>query len=203
MAAPELEEPIGDHHPVLHRVPSVSAPAPRGRPARPSGPRVNGAIRARRVLLIDETGQKVGEVTLPDALARAQAAELDLVEVAPGVDPPVCRIVDYGKLRYEASLKEKAARKASHTDELKEIKLRPGIGDHDYDVKLRKLIELLGKGHRVKVTVTLRGRMQSRPEAADAVLERVTADVGEAGRCEAHRRMGRNAMMTVVPVKSR
>ena len=176
---------------------------PRRAPGPGAGPRVNGAIRARTVLLVDADGQRVGEVPLPDALARAADAGLDLVEVAPGAAPPVCRITDYGKMRYEASQREKAARRQHHTDEVREVKLRPGIGDHDYQVKLRKLHELLGKGHRVKVTVTLKGRMQSRPAAADEVMARVAADVADVATCDGSRRAGRNTSMLVVPRKDR
>jgi len=145
---------------------------------------VNGDIRAREVLVVGPGGDKLGVLALPRALDAAREAGLDLVEVAPNATPPVCRIADYGKMRYEASQRERAARRSQHHDELKEIKLRPGIGEHDYQVKLRKLVELLSKGYKVRVTVTLRGRMQSRPEAADEVLDRVAADLDGAATLE-------------------
>lgn len=186
----------------LHHYLGSTVTGPRHpRAPRPTGPRANQSIRAPRVLVIGADGARLGEMPTAQALELARAAELDLVEIAPNATPPVCRIADLGKLRYEASLKEKAARKHTHTDEVKELKLRPGIGDHDYEVKRRKLVELLEKGYRVKITVTLRGRLQSRPEAASAVLDRVEQDTATLGKCEGRRKIGRNAFMLVVPVK--
>ncbi len=132
-----------------------------------------------------------------DALAQAARAGLDLVEVAPDARPPVCRIQDYGKARYAASVRERTTR--ARAVETKEIKLQPGIGDHDYAVKMRKVRETLTRGGRVKITVTLRGRMQSRPEAADALVARILADVDDVAVGEAPRRVGRNSYVHLVP----
>lgn len=161
--------------------------------------RANEQIRARSVLVIDADGAKLGVLPVPEALMRARQAGLDLVEVAPGADPPVCRIMNLSKARYEADLKAKAQRRSAHAAEVKEIKLRPAIGENDYQVKLKKLRELLDKGHRVKVTVMLKGRLQSRPEAATDVIARVRADVEDIATFEGAKHQGRNTTAMAVP----
>ena len=124
----------------------------------PSGPKINDAIRAREVRLIDETGNNVGVVTHADALERAVKAGLDLVEISPEADPPVCKILDFGKYKYQTQKKAAEARKHQKIVEIKEIKMRPAIDDHDYDVKMRSIKRFFEEGDKVKVTLRFRGR---------------------------------------------
>lgn len=179
----------------------LSSPRPGAR-----GPRVNQAVRAPTVLLIDENGTRVGEVPRAEALERARRAELDLVEVAPNATPPVCRIQDQAKVEYREAVAARHSRHrqpgTSRAGELREIKLRPGIGEHDYQVKLRKLRELLGAGARVRLTVQLRGRLQSRPEMAAAMAERIIADVGTAATADPVRRSANQAITILTPARA-
>ncbi|HYC15361.1 MAG TPA: translation initiation factor IF-3, partial [Stellaceae bacterium] len=129
-------------------------------PAPPSkdGPRVNQEINTPRVRLVDERGNMVGVVTRNEALTKALEAGLDLVEVSPNADPPVCKILDLGKFKYEEQKRRNEARKKQKVIEVKEIKLRPGIDDHDYDVKMRSMLKFIEEGDKVKVTMRFRGR---------------------------------------------
>ncbi|MCE3246675.1 MAG: infC [Geminicoccaceae bacterium] len=120
--------------------------------------RINDRIEVPQVRLIDEAGEMVGVVAVADALRRAEEAGLDLVEVAPAADPPVCKILDYGKFKYEAQKKANAARKKQRVIEVKEIKMRPNIDDNDYNIKMRKIHQFLEEGDKVKVTLRFRGR---------------------------------------------
>lgn len=144
------------------------------------GPRTNQQIRAHEVRLINEQGANVGVVTLQHALSAAEAAGLDLVEVAAEATPPVCRIVDAGKLRYEESLKAKAARRTAQQAQhsTKDVKIRPSIAEHDLEVKLGHARKFLAGGHRVRITVMLRGREIGRPAVAVALLEKVISQLG-------------------------
>lgn len=146
------------------------------------GPRVNGAIRARRVRLVAADGTAMGVVGIEQARAAAAAADLDLVEVAPNADPPVCKILSYSKWQYEQSQKERERRR--HHVEVKEMKFNVRIGDGDVAVKCRKIIEMLRAGNRVKLIVQMRGRETSHPELAQALLNRVIENVREAGSVE-------------------
>jgi translation initiation factor IF-3 len=125
----------------------------------PSGPRINEAIRVPDVRLIDETGENIGVVSRDDAQERADQAGLDLVEVSPDADPPVCKILDYGKYKYQAQKKAAEARKHQKIVEIKEIKMRPSIDDHDYNVKMRSIKRFFEEGDKVKVTLRFRGRV--------------------------------------------
>lgn len=166
------------------------------------GPRVNTQIRAIRVRLIDENGEMIGVVTVPEALAAADAAGLDLVEVSPNADPPVCKIIDYGKYKYELQKKTAEARKKQKIVEIKEIKLRPGIEAHDYDVKVRNARRFLEEGDKVKVTLRFRGREMAHIQLCMEVLTRFRKDLEGLGKVEMDARLeGRQAIMVLAPEK--
>ena len=150
----------------------------------PSGPRINEAIRVKDVRLIDETGQNVGVVSHADALARAVAAGLDLVEVSPDADPPVCKILDFGKYKYQTQKKAAEARKHQKIVEIKEIKMRPAIDDHDYDVKMRSIKRFFEEGDKVKVTLRFRGREMAHQQLGMQVLQRVKGDLEPIAKVE-------------------
>src|SRR5204863_4162494 len=153
------------------------------------GPRVNEEISVMRVRLVDERGQMVGVVGRNEALDMATDAGLDLVEIAPNADPPVCKILDYGKFKYEEQKKKNEARKKQRVIEVKEVKLRPGIDDHDYDVKMRSMLRFLDEGDKVKVTMRFRGREMAHQELGMEVLMRVRGDLDEKSKVEAMPRM--------------
>ncbi len=173
----------------------------RGAPERePSGPKINDAIRAREVRLIDETGQNVGVVSKFDALARAEEAGLDLVEVSPDAEPPVCKILDFGKYKYQEQKKAAEARKHQKIVEIKEIKMRPGIDDHDYDVKMRAIKRFFEEGDKVKVTLRFRGREMAHQQLGMAVLVRVKTDTEQIAKVESEPRFeGRQMVMVLAP----
>jgi translation initiation factor IF-3 len=174
---------------------------PRAAPERePTGPRVNEAIRAREVRLIDATGKNLGIVSRLDALARASEAGLDLVEVAPDADPPVCKILDYGKFKYQEQKKAAEARKRQKVVEVKEIKMRPNIDDHDYDVKMRAIRRFFDAGDKVKVTLRFRGREMAHQELGMELLKRVRAETEAIAKVEAEPRLeGRQMVMVLAP----
>ena len=149
-----------------------------------NAPRINHEITSPQVLLVDENGVKVGITNTADAIRMAHEQSLDLVEVAPMAQPPVCRIMDYGKYRYQLQKKEKDARKKQKVQELKEIKMRPKIDDHDFDFKTKAVRAFLEKGHRVKVSVFFRGREMSFLDRGEEVLNRVIAECEDVGRAE-------------------
>jgi translation initiation factor IF-3 len=163
--------------------------------------RVNDRIRARVVRLISSEGKQLGIVSLQDALKSAEDEGLDLVEVSPNSDPPVCRIMDYGKFKYQASKKVQETRKKSRSSQLKEIKLRPHTEDHDLGFKVRNVKKFLDNKDRVKVTVFFRGREMAFMEAGVALLKRVAEEVAEQGSVEQEpMREARNRMtMVLVP----
>ena len=142
----------------------------------------------------------IGVVTLNDALVAASDAGLDLVEIAAQAEPPVCKILDYGKFKYEEQKKKNEARKKQRIIEVKEVKLRPGIDDHDYDVKMRSMIRFLDEGDKVKVTMRFRGREMAHQELGMEVLMRVKADLDEKSKIEQMPRMeGRQMIMVLAP----
>jgi translation initiation factor IF-3 len=173
----------------------------RGAPERePTGPRINEAIRAREIRLIDENGQNVGVVSRADALDRAVAAGLDLVEVSPDAEPPVCKILDFGKYKYQEQKKAAEARKNQKIVEIKEIKMRPSIDDHDYDVKIRSIKRFFEDGDKVKVTLRFRGREMAHQELGYQLLQRVKAELQELSKVEAEPRLeGRQMVMVLAP----
>jgi translation initiation factor IF-3 len=164
------------------------------------GPRVNEEIGVLRVRLIDDRGQMVGIVLRNEALAMAADAGLDLVEIAPNADPPVCKILDYGKFKYEEQKKKNEARKKQKIIEVKEIKLRPSIDDHDYDVKMRSMKNFIEEGDKVKVTMRFRGRELAHQELGMDVLVRVRNDLEGLAKVEQMPRMeGRQMTMVLSP----
>jgi translation initiation factor IF-3 len=164
------------------------------------GPRVNEEINSLNVRLVDERGEMIGVVSRHDALARATQAGLDLVEVAANADPPVCKILDFGKFKYEEQKRKNEARKKQKTIEVKEIKLRPGIDDHDYDVKMRSMIKFIDEGDKVKVTMRFRGRELAHQELGMNVLVRVRDDLDKVAKVEQLPRMeGRQMTMVLSP----
>ena len=169
-------------------------------PARKDGPRINEEIRVREVHLIEKDGTNKGTVQIADALAAAQEAGLDLVEISPNADPPVAKFLDIGRYKYEAQKKAAEQRKRQKTQEIKEIKMRPNIDDHDYDTKMKKVFEFLEEGDKVKVTMRFRGREMAHGELGMAVLRRVQEQTADVAKVEAHPRMeGRQMLMVLAP----
>jgi translation initiation factor IF-3 len=164
------------------------------------GPRVNEEIAVPRVRLVDARGNMVGVVPRNEALVMAADAGLDLVEVAANADPPVCKILDYGKYKYEEQKKKNEARKKQKVIEVKEIKLRPGIDDHDYQVKMRSMVKFIEEGDKVKVTMRFRGRELAHQDLGMNVLMRVKGDLDEIAKVEQFPKMeGRQMTMVVSP----
>ena len=169
-------------------------------PSSKKGPRVNEDIEENEVRLIDETGENHGAVPIEKAIAMAKAASLDLVEISSNATPPVCKILDYGKYKYEAQKKASLARKKQKTVEVKEIKLRPGIEKHDYDVKMRAIEKFLSIGDKVKVTLRYRGREMAHMEIGMGVLERVREQFAGVTKIEQAPKMeGRQMIMIIAP----
>ena len=169
-------------------------------PPRKEGPRVNEDIEARSVRLVAADGQMVGIVGIHEALDAAQSVGLDLVEVSPNAEPPVCKVLDYGRFKYEAQKKKNEARKKQKTIEVKEIKMRPGIEQHDYDTKMRSVRRFLDEGDKVKVTLRFRGRELAHQEVGRAVLQRVQNELGDAVKVEQFPKMeGRQMVMVMSP----
>ena len=168
------------------------------------GPRINDMIRVPEVRLIDEQGIQIGIVSTEDARLRASDVGLDLVEVSPNAEPPVCKIIDYGKLKYEKQKKKNEARKKQKTIEVKEIKMRPNIDTHDYDVKMRAINKFLGEGDKVKVTLRFRGREMAHQNLGMDVLMKVKDETEEYAKVEAHPKMeGRQLIMVIAPKKKK
>ena len=165
------------------------------------GPRANRDIRGvRDVQLIDDTGQNRGVMPFFDAMRIAEDAGLDLVEISPNANPPVCKILDYGKYRFLEQKKASEARKKQKTVEVKEVKLRPGIDDHDYDVKMKAMRGFFEEGNKVKVTLRFRGREMAHQDLGLKVLDRVKADVGEIAKVEMEPNFeGRQVVMVMAP----
>ena len=164
------------------------------------GPRTNEDIRVPKVLLIDENGEKQGIMPTSAALEAAQEAGLDLVEVSPTADPPVCKILDYGKFRFQEQKKKNEARKRQKVVEIKEIKLRPNIDDHDYDVKARAMTRFFEEGDKVKVTLRFRGREMAHPELGYRLLDRVRTETSDLAKVESEPQMeGRQMTMILAP----
>jgi translation initiation factor IF-3 len=164
------------------------------------GPRVNTDISAPNVRVVDEKGEQLGVISVSKALELAEAAALDLVEVAPGADPPVCKILDYGKFKYEAQKKKNEARKKQKIIDVKEIKMRPGIDDHDYQVKMRNMRRFLEDGDKVKVTIRFRGREMAHQNLGMKVLDRVREELDELSKVEQYPKIeGRQMVMVIAP----
>jgi translation initiation factor IF-3 len=162
--------------------------------------RVNERIRAREVRLIDEEGKQLGVISTREALEMARERDFDLVEVSPTAQPPVCRIADYGKHKYQQAKREREARKKHKGTEVRLLRMRPQIGDHDLQIKLRKLRELLGEGNKVRISLRFRGREMSRPEMGTKVLNRMAQELADVAQAEAPpRREGRMMNMMLAP----
>jgi translation initiation factor IF-3 len=174
----------------------MRAPAP----VTKDGPRINEEIRAREVHLIDKDGSNKGNVSVAEALAFAQAAGMDLVEIAPNATPPVVKLLDYGKYKYQEQKKQAEARKKQKVVEVKEIKFRPMIDDHDYDVKMRAMQRFFEEGDKVKVTLRFRGREMAHMELGTKLLERVKEDASKIAKVEMDARFeGRQMIMVLAP----
>ena len=174
---------------------------PLGAPPMPlNGPRFDEFINVPKVRVIDEAGENLGVMYTREAIEQAHEMGLNLVEVSPNADPPVCKFLDVGKHKYEAQKKANLARKSQKTQEIKEIKMRPNIDDHDYDVKMRKVFEFLEEGDKVKVTMRFRGREMAHGELGMAVLQRVQEQTADMAKVEARPRMeGRQMLMVLAP----
>tara|TARA_E500000305_G_scaffold45778_1_gene35603 strand:- start:625 stop:1146 length:522 start_codon:yes stop_codon:yes gene_type:complete len=165
-----------------------------------SGPRYDNFIQSDKVRVIDENGENIGVMYTREAIEQAAEVGLNLVEVSPNADPPVCKFLDVGKYRYEAQKKANAARKTQKTQDIKEIKMRPNIDDHDYDVKMRSVNKFIDNGDKVKVTLRFRGREMAHQHLGKALLERVQEDVAEIAKVEAFPRLeGRQMLMVLAP----
>ncbi|MGH6945638.1 MAG: translation initiation factor IF-3 [Geminicoccaceae bacterium] len=164
--------------------------------------RINDRIEAPEVRLVDEEGNMMGVVRLKEALERAEQVGLDLVEVSPNAEPPVCKILDYGKYKYEAQKKANAARKKQRVIDVKEIKMRPNIDQNDYNTKMRKIYGFLDEGDKVKVTMRFRGRELAHQDIAMNVLTKVRDELAERAKIEQFPKMeGRQMTMIMAPVK--
>jgi translation initiation factor IF-3 len=165
-----------------------------------SGPRYNEFITVPKVRVIDDEGENLGVMFTQEAIEQAYEVGLDLVEVSPNADPPVCKFLDIGKYKYEAQKKANIARKTQKTQEIKEIKMRPNIDDHDYDTKMKKVHDFIGDGDKVKITLRFRGRELSHQQLGMNLLQRVAENVGEIAKVEAYPRMeGRQMLMVLAP----
>jgi len=169
-------------------------------PVQKDGPRVNEEIRVREVHLIDKEGANRGTVATAEAVRLAQEAGLDLVEIAPNANPPVCKLMDFGKFKYQEQKKAAEARKKQKVVEVKEIKFRPMIDDHDYDVKMRSMVRFFEDGDKVKVTLRFRGREMAHQDIGMQLLSRVKEDTGKLAKVEQEPRMeGRQMVMVLAP----
>ncbi|MBU6207798.1 MAG: translation initiation factor IF-3 [Alphaproteobacteria bacterium] len=165
-----------------------------------SGPRFNQFIQSPKVRVIDENGENLGVMLTREAMEQAAAVGLDLVEVSPNADPPVAKYLDIGKFKYEAQKKANAARKSQKTQEIKEIKMRPNIDDHDYDTKMKAVQRFIEEGDKVKITLRFRGRELAHGQLGMILLNKVKEDSAEYAKVEAHPRMeGRQMMMVISP----
>jgi translation initiation factor IF-3 len=173
---------------------------PQTSPAPFSGPKFNEHIDALKVRLIDQNGENIGVVTTREARSMAQEVGLDLVEISPNSDPPVAKILDIGKFKYEAQKKAAQARKNQKTQEIKEIKVRPGIDVHDYQVKLRAIAGFIEEGDKVKITLKFRGREMAHNELGAKLLDRMVEDVAAYAKVEQSAKMeGKQMLMVIAP----
>jgi translation initiation factor IF-3 len=182
----------------LDEEPPAIAPPPSN-----NEPRINDRIRAREVRLVGPEGEQIGIKPLPEALNYARALDLDLVEVADKANPPVCRVMDYGKYKYEAAQKAKESRRKSTNVVIKEMKYRPKIGGGDFGTKTRKVEQFLDEGHKVKITIMFRGREVAHPELGRKILDQVAEAVDHTGKVEVYPKLDgpRNMIMVLAPDK--
>lgn len=176
--------------------------APRRPPINEDGPRINDQIRAREIRVVDEQGEMLGVMTPFEAIKIAQEQGLDLVEISPNAAPPVCKILDYGKYKYELQKKAAEARKKQKIIEIKELKLRPTIGAHDYEIKIKQARKFIEEGDKVKFTLRFRGREQAHLDLSLGVMRRAKADLAEITKVEQDiTSEGRQAVMVLMPAK--
>ena len=169
-------------------------------PAPMNGPRFNQFIVSPKVRVIDENGENLGVMYTREAIDQAAEVGLDLVEISPNADPPFAKFLDIGKFKYEAQKKANAARKSQKTQEIKEIKMRPNIDDHDYEVKMRAMHKFIGEGDKVKVTLRFRGRELAHGQLGMKLLQKVQEDMAEEAKVEQYPRMeGRQMLMVLAP----
>lgn len=161
--------------------------------------RVNREIRAPKVRVIGQTGEQIGILSFRDALQKAEEAGVDLVEIVPDANPPVCKIIDFGKFRYDQTKREKESKKASHQVKVKEVKLKPNIDEHDLQTKLRHVEKFLAKGYKVKITCTFRGREMAHVKIGEELIQRVCEELGESATIESPMQM-MGKIITVVLV---
>jgi translation initiation factor IF-3 len=179
---------------------AIRRPMKSAQPAQKDGPRINEEIRSKEVQLIDSTGDNKGVVDFQTAMSMAEAAGLDLVEISPNTNPPVCKILDFGKYKFQAQKKAAEARKKQKVVEIKEIKLRPMIDDHDYNVKMRSMQRFFDEGDKVKITLRFRGREMAHQELGIKLLERVKTDTAPIAKVESEPRFeGRQMVMLLAP----
>ena len=170
-------------------------------PQRETGPRINERIRAPEIRLIGADGENVGVISPERALVMAEEAGLDLVEISPNAVPPVCKIMDFGKYKYETQKRESEARKKQKIIEIKEIKFRPNTDKHDYEVKMRSVFKFLDEGDKVKITLRFRGREMAHQNLGRELLERVAEDTKDVGKVENFPKMeGRQMIMLIGPL---
>jgi translation initiation factor IF-3 len=171
-----------------------------GAPVPLNGPRFNEFIQSQKVRVIDENGENLGVMYTREAMEQAREVGLDLVEVSPNADPPVAKFLDVGKFKYETQKKANLARKSQKTQEIKEIKMRPNIDDHDYETKMKKVFEFIEEGDKVKCTMRFRGREMAHGNLGMQVLQRLQQDVAEVAKVEQYPRMeGRQMLMVIAP----
>lgn len=184
----------------------VRPPMTRDRNAPPKrekddGPRINNEINAKQIRVVDADGEMRGVMTPREAMVLAEEAGLDLVEISPNAEPPVCKILDYGKYKYEQQKKAAEARKNQKVIELKEIKLRPNIDDHDFDIKMRSAKAFLSEGDKVKITLRFRGREMSHQELAHEVIKRVRAELDTLAKVESEPSFEGRQMIMILAAK--
>lgn len=162
--------------------------------------RINREIRAARVRVIDKDGSQLGVIPLSEALMKAELAGLDLIEISASSDPPVCKIIDYGKYRYQQTKKERESKKSQHQVKVKEVKVKPNTDEHDLQTKLKHAREFIEKGNKVRITCTFRGREMMHPEFGERVIKKMCDDLSDIATPEAPGKlMGRSLSVTLAP----
>jgi translation initiation factor IF-3 len=162
--------------------------------------KINREIRAQQVRVIDHDGSQVGVLSLAEALAKAEQSGLDLVEISPAADPPVCKIIDYGKFRYQQTKKEKEQKKTQHQIRVKEIKIKPNTSEHDLVTKIKHARDFIAKGNKVKLTCVFRGREMAHPEFGEKVVLRICDDLADIATPESSTKLfGRNLIVVLAP----
>lgn len=165
-------------------------------------PKSNLEIKSTEVRLVDENGEMIGVVSFQEALTRARKAELDLVEIVPNAKPPVCKIMDFGKFKYEQKKRQQEAKKKQKTIQIKELKFRPNIGENDYQVKFRSLKKFIEEGDKVKITLRFRGREIVHADVGKTLFDRLVSDSSEFAQVETHPKLdGKMMLMVLVPMK--